>query len=222
MNCDQPYRSAALSLRRITARHVTGLIATLLFHWLLLTYWEQARTPLPGDPYGPPAVIQWIDLPAVAPQATVAATVPRRPVRPRPARPASAPAIAAQASIAPAPAFENASPPAPSPQAIEPAPAPSPASAPAPAPASASAPSAATIREQALHSAGAVDRALRRENRPYIVAPPDSAQIRMRRGMERAHDTAPPALWQAPVVEALVNQTGDGARRERVITGRRT
>jgi hypothetical protein len=50
MNCDQPYRSAALSLRRITARQVTGLIATLLFHWLLLTYWERARTPLPGDP----------------------------------------------------------------------------------------------------------------------------------------------------------------------------
>jgi hypothetical protein len=157
-------------------------------------------------------VIQWIDLPAVAPQTTVAAPVVQRPVRPRPARPASAPAIAAQASIAPAPAVENAPPPAPSPQAIEPAPAP------APAPA----PSAATIREHALHSAGAVDRALRQENRPYIVAPPDSAQIRMRRGMERAHDTAPPALWQAPVVEALVNQTGDGARRERVITGRRT
>jgi hypothetical protein len=73
--------------------------------------------------------------------------------------------------------------------------------------------------ERARRSAGAVDRAMRKENRPYIVAPLDSPQIRMRNGMARAHAMAPPALWEAPQVEELVNQTGDGARRTRVVTG---
>lgn len=72
--------------------------------------------------------------------------------------------------------------------------------------------------ERARRSAGAVDRAMRKENRPYIVAPLDSPQIRMRHGMERAHDMVPPKLWEAPKVEELVNQTGDGTRRTRVIT----
>lgn len=73
--------------------------------------------------------------------------------------------------------------------------------------------------ERARRSAGAVDRAMRKENRPYIVAPLDSPQIRMRNGMERAHDMVPPKLWEAPKVEELVNQTGDGTRRTRVISG---
>ena len=44
----------------------------------------------------------------------------------------------------------------------------------------------------------------------------------MREGMEHARAMAPPRLWEAPKVEELVNNTGDGARRTRVITGRRT
>jgi len=80
-------------------------------------------------------------------------------------------------------------------------------------------PPAETILEKARRSAGAVDRALRQQNQPYIVAPLDSPQIRMRNGMERAHALAPPGLWEAPKVDELVNQTGDGARRSRVITG---
>jgi hypothetical protein len=83
-------------------------------------------------------------------------------------------------------------------------------------------PSAAMILENARRSVGSIDRALRKENKPLIVAPPDSPQLRMREGMEQARALAPPRLWEAPKVEELVNNTGDGARRTRVITGRRT
>jgi len=79
-------------------------------------------------------------------------------------------------------------------------------------------PAGETILEKARRSAGSADRAARSENRPYIVAPLDSPQMRMRSSMEKAHALAPPKLWEAPKVEELVNQTGDGARRTRVIT----
>jgi hypothetical protein len=38
----------------------------------------------------------------------------------------------------------------------------------------------------------------------------------------KAHALVPPKLWEAPKVEELVNQTGDGARRTRTITALRT
>jgi hypothetical protein len=44
----------------------------------------------------------------------------------------------------------------------------------------------------------------------------------MRNGMEQAHAMAPGRLWEAPKIEELVNNTGDGARRTRVITGNGT
>jgi hypothetical protein len=37
--------------------------------------------------------------------------------------------------------------------------------------------------------------------------------------MEEAAALAPNRAWEAPKVEELVNDTGDGARRSRVITG---
>lgn len=78
------------------------------------------------------------------------------------------------------------------------------------------------LLERARRTAGAADRALRKENRPYIVAPLDSPLIRMRKGIEAAAALAPNAWYQAPKVEELVNNTGDGARRNRVITGNGT
>lgn len=84
------------------------------------------------------------------------------------------------------------------------------------------APAAGAMVENALRSVGDIDRALRKERQPTIVAPPDSPQIRMRDKMELARSLAPPRLWEAPKVEELVNNTGDGARRTRVITGNGT
>jgi hypothetical protein len=101
-------------------------------------------------------------------------------------------------------------------------PAPPTANADAPSPAAAQKPSAAQILERAKREAGSIAKALRKENNPYIAAPLDSPQIRLRRGMEQAAAMAPNRLWEAPKVEELVNNTGDGARRTRVITGNGT
>jgi hypothetical protein len=79
--------------------------------------------------------------------------------------------------------------------------------------------SAHQILERARRGVGAIDRALRKGNNPYIVAPLDSPQIRMRRKIEEAAALAPNRLWEAPKMEELVNDSGDGARRTRVITG---
>jgi hypothetical protein len=87
------------------------------------------------------------------------------------------------------------------------------------APTPALTPDRGPLLQRALREAGAVDRALRKENNPYIVAPPDSPQIRLRKGMEAANEMAPNAWYQAPKVAELVNNTGDGARRTRVISG---
>lgn len=71
---------------------------------------------------------------------------------------------------------------------------------------------------QAKGEAGAVDRALRKESKPYIVAPPDSPQLRMSEKFREAAALAPNRLWEAPKVVELVNDGGDGARRTRVLT----
>jgi len=72
--------------------------------------------------------------------------------------------------------------------------------------------------EQALRDAGAIDRTLRKSSKAYIVAPPDSPQIRMARGFAEAAAVAPGRWWEAPKIVELVNDGGDGARRTRVVT----
>lgn len=79
-----------------------------------------------------------------------------------------------------------------------------------------------SILERAKRDIGKIDRALRKENEPVIVLPPDSPQIRLQKGIEHAAEMAPNAWYQAPKTAELVNQTGDGARRTRIITGNGT
>jgi len=195
-----PRPSAARGLDRRFA----GAAAALLFHAALVGIYLVARPSIPdAQPDGPRLDIQWIALPAprpappVVPAPAPAPAVPAPRQRPAAARPAPPAMDLVQAPVAaiPAPALSMETPPA---------------------------PVAETILEKARRSAGGVDRALRKENRPYIVAPLDSPQIRMRAGMEQAYAMAPPQLWEAPKVEELVNQTGDGARRTRVISGKKT
>ncbi|WP_051109994.1 hypothetical protein [Massilia niastensis] len=173
----------------------------LLVHAALILGWQTARTPPPVQAEGEGAVLQWIRLPAppsgVAPSA--APQEARRPARPAPVRSARPGAAAVPA-----------------------APDPEPAAAPASDAGAPPRPFAESIMESARRSAGSIDRALRRENRPTIILPPDSPQIRLRQGMEQAHEMAPPRLWEAPKVQELVNNTGDGARRTRVTTGNGT
>lgn len=186
-------------------RRGVGFAATFLVHVALLALWQIARTLPPSSFDGPRNAIQWIRLPAL-PHAHTSVPSPLRPMSSRVIHAAPVP-IEIHAPISKL---------IPAPDAALPATTQSVTIA-APIP-----PTAASILEYARRNAGAIDRAVRKENRPYIVAPPDSPEIRLRAGIDRAHDLAPPKLWEAPKVDELVNQTGDGARRTRVITANGT
>jgi type IV secretory pathway VirB10-like protein len=208
------YRAPAIDRR-------LGLLLTILVHAALVIGWQAARKS-PATPIADDSVrtrVLWIPLrppqpaaprtetPAPPHKETPDIAPPRPHARPGPA--ITLPPLPQAAT--PAPANDTA-----------PAPTPAAGTAAAPAEAAAAKPSAEQILQQARRDIGKIDKALRKENNPYIAAPLDSPQMRMRRGMEEAHALAPPRLWEAPKVEELVNNTGDGARRTRVITGRRT
>jgi len=203
---------AALGLP--SQRRLGGVLATVLVHALLLVTWQMARSPSLPQPEGSDAAIQWVELPPLHRETAVPAPVPPPAVRPLP-RPEQGPA---RSTAAPRPPPAGPVTQAPAQDVIA-----APVDQPSPAPAAPQpTPNAKAILENALRSAGSIDRALRKDSKPLIVAPPDSPALRMRDGMEEAHALAPPRLWEAPKVEELVNNTGDGARRTRVITGRRT
>ncbi len=203
-----PYRPVALkAVLHAADRRLAGAGVTVLVHVALILGWQMARTPPPAQLDEPRTAIQWLRLPAPAPRIAAAPPVPMQPARPLPvqarrARPDPAAIIVPAPTAATAPATQEAGQ--------------------APAAETPAGPSAQSILENARRSAGGIDRALRKESKPTIVAPLDSPQIRMRQGMEQAHALAPPRLWEAPKVEELVNNTGDGARRTRVITGNGT
>ena len=195
--------TAATLLLPPRAGRRAGIAATLLVHALLILGWTMARRAPSIAPDPARTTVQWIRLPAPA------TPTPRRdeahppPIRPR--TPTLPGAIAVPyASTAAAPATSGASPPAPT--SAGPA-----ADAPA-SPTPPAQPTGAALLERARRDAGAVDRALRKENYPYIVAPLDSPQIRLRNGIAAA-------AHMAPGMDELVNNTGDGARRTRIVAG---
>ena len=198
-----------------------GLLLTILVHAALVTGWLAARK-LPAPPSADDSVrtrVMWIPLrppqPA-APKAETPAPPRKEAAEMTPPRPQARPGPAI--TLPPLP--QAATPPA---SATDVAPASTPAAGVgAPADTAPAKPSAEQILQQAKRDIGKIDKALRKENNAYIAAPLDSPQMRMRRGMEEAAALAAPRLWEAPKVEELVNNTGDGARRTRVITGRRT
>lgn len=125
-----------------------------------------------------------------------------------PPAPAHAPAAAARA--------RDASPPSAAPvitpaqpdeisQPAEPAPTPSPSSA------------APTLAQQALQSAGAIDRQLRAEHPQEFVAPPDTPQTRLAKGFAEAHAAVKPKWYEASRIE-LWSTPNDPKRIYRVIT----
>ncbi len=218
----------AILVRMLTAyhphpreRHYAGLALTVLVHAALLLGWQMSRHTLPVESGPEPkrTRIQWIRLPSlkapVAPppkpvqllkpaQAPAPATAP---VMQRAAAPAAAvPAVPPITVVPAAPAASATDTQANAPQA-------------APSEPATATPSTAEILKRAKRDIGKIDRALRKENNPYIAAPLDSPQIRMRDKMEAAHDLAAPRLWEAPKIEELVPNTGTGERRTRIITG---
>ena len=201
-------------------RRYAGLALTVLVHAALLLGWQMSRHTLPVESGPEPkrTRIQWIQLPLLK----TPAAAPKPVQSPKPAQ---APARAATSAKPRAAASQPAAIPETAPITLVPAaPAASasdtqagPQAAPA-EPASAT-PSTAEILKRARRDIGKIDRALRKENNPYIAAPLDSPQIRMREKMEAAHDLAAPRLWEAPKIEELVPNTGTGERRTRIITG---
>jgi len=176
-----------------------GLALTLLLHAVLAAGWQQARKMrLPVQPE--PEFVQWVRVAPRLPETAPAKAVPER----------------RRAAAAPGPIASSA-PPAPIRDAIA-------ASGPAEvvtAPAAAAQPPAGAARqmiEQAMRDAGAMDRAVRKDSKPTIVAPPDSPQIRMANKFREAAALAPNKWYEAPKIVELVNDGGDGARRFRVLT----
>lgn len=182
------------------ARRLTAVGAIVLVHVLLALGWQRPPPMMQADARSTTFV--WIDLPPL-PRA-VPVVPDQAPQRPPARRETSrAPRTITGAITRPDAAA------APVETAI----------APAENPADSATPTAQTILERARRDAGTIDRALRKENNAVIVAPPDSPQMRMKRGMEEAAELAPSADWQAPKMADLVNQTADGARRTRVVSG---
>lgn len=192
---------------RLNDPRSAGLAATLLVHALLILAWQMVRT-LPAPVVGDDAAMLWLRLPAPVP-----APAPHIVAVP-PVQPEAAPTPKPSTPLRPVPAAQAETPvQIPVPAAVPDAP---------PTPLESATPSTAAIMDSARRSIGDIDRALRKERQPTIVLPPDSPQLRLRRGIEHAREMAPPRLWEAPRVVELVNNTGDGARRTRVITGDRT
>ena len=192
-------------------RRFAALALTALVHVLLLFAWQATRRLPAPDTQRDTRRIQWIILPPPTQPERRTVTPEQAPERTIERTPAYAPALPRVTPAPAAPAITLIAPEAPA----------SNGQAATPSTTTAAPPAAAdgSLVQRSLHDAGTVARALRKENNPYIVAPPDSPQIRMRKGMEEAHALAPPKLWEAPKIDELVNNTGDGARRTRVITG---
>ena len=194
------------------ASRLAVALAAVVVHAGLILDWQMARR-LPSDADQVVAEMVWVQINSPPPRTVRLTAQPAAAQRHLPPRAslAGAPRPATPVSIA-APEADAVSV---STQAPSEAQVPTAQTAPA-------APSAQAIIDQARRNAGAIDRALRKENYPYITAPLDSPQLRMRDKMEEAQELAAPQLWEAPKVAQLVNQTADGARRTRVITGKGT
>ncbi|MGB9107500.1 MAG: hypothetical protein WCC39_02315 [Telluria sp.] len=183
-------------------------MATILAHAVMMLAWQATRlAPRPND-VDPPS-IQWIRLPARV-HGKSADDKPRIPA-------ADGTGARARMPVHPVPRAAHSD--EPGAARLPPLTADSPdATPPGDAPTATSHP----ILDQARRAVGAIDRALRKENNAYIVAPLDSPQIRMRRKMEEAAALAPRRFWEAPKIEEVVNDSGDGTRRTRVTSGGRT
>ncbi len=83
--------------------------------------------------------------------------------------------------------------------------------------------SADEIMRQARRDVGKIDKDLQKAypGGP-IKAPPNTPHIRMVKGMELAHDMAPPGLFEAPKITEIIDPGQYGRKRYRVVTARGT
>lgn len=202
----------------ISERRFVGILAAVLAHAVMITAWQATRQTPRFDGVEPHS-FQWVQLPKRLP----VARAPEKSTDDQP-RVSVADGAGAKARVPTHPRLQWA---APRSVRIE-----EPKAATVSPPATSvleetplgEAPSVSPhhILDQAKRAVGAIDRALRKANSAYIVAPMDSPQIRMRRKIEEAAALAPRHFWEAPKIEEVVNDSGDGTRRTRVTSGGRT
>ena len=179
---------------------VLGIGVTVLLHAALLAAWQASRQRAPDDERQT-VFTQWVQVPDSRPQpATLDVSVPAERRRATVIAPATRINHAVASGIEQPTAEPNVALPAGGPD-VTPVEG-----------------GARLSVEQALREAGAIERTLRKSSKAYIVAPPDSPQIRMARGFAEAAAVAPGRWYEAPKIVELVNDGGDGARRTRVVT----
>jgi hypothetical protein len=186
-----------------------GVLATIGVHVLLVAAWILTRTGSvePVGETGP--TIQWINVKPPAPKRPVERPEPAEPVvlRSKTPLPRIAPVVAAPPV---APAVSE-----PAPETVTDAvAAPSPPFQPA-----APARSVEDMMQQARRDIGKIDKELKKAfPERGIRAPIDTAQKRLVQGIELAHDLAPPKWYQGAKITEMIDPSGEGRRRYRVVT----
>jgi hypothetical protein len=172
-----------------------GVAATIAVHLLLIGGWLLTRQASVDGTGAPAEAIQWVD------------------VKPPEARAARAPQAVAPARKEPVARRVIAAPAAPQVQAVVSAPAPEPA---APTPA---ARSVDDMLQQARRDLGKIDKDLKKEfPQRGIRAPIDTAQKRLVKGIELANELAPRKWYEPTKITEVIDPSGEGRRRYRVIT----
>ncbi len=183
-------------------RRAAGLGATIALHLALIPLWQMANKPNPDGPEQPSRLMQWVDVIAA----------PRKAAQPEPKEPEPVPRTPPERKVAPPVRAIAIAPPVPAtPELVTAAPPEAPQQR-----------SADDIMQQARRDMGKINKELKKEfPGPKIRAPVDTPQSRLVKGIELAHEMAPPKLWEAPKVQELTTGFA-GTRRYRVITGNGT
>ena len=197
-----------------TNHRLLGVAATIAVHLALLAGWLVAREVEPDNDGVPAEAMQWVDIrprkvaPVKAPPVRQAETqVPSKPATPAKS---AAPRVTVASVADPAPAQ------APQPVAQQ---AQQQQAAREPAAASPAPKSADDIMQQARRDIGKINKELKQQYPARTIrAPIDTAQKRLVRGIELAHELAPPKWYQPAKVKELIDPGGYGRKRYRVTT----
>ena len=176
-------------------RRFTALALTVALHMVLLYGWHLSnRTGVDTTP-DVGSRIQWLLAPKTEPMAR--ATPPKPSTKPliAPAPQRQAPSVSLVQETSPAPADNVAEL--------------APESLPAPA---------MSVMERARSAVGGIDKALQEANKDKLIrAKPVSAQTRLERAMQHAHDMAPNKWYEKAKVTEVIDPGGNGRRRYRVV-----
>jgi hypothetical protein len=171
-----------------------GVAATIAVHLLLICGWLLMRQAKVDNQGAPAEAIQWVDV--KPPKASGVARTP------------AALAVARKTPLAPRVTVAPAAPVA---EAV--------VSAPAPEAAAVPVRSMDDLMQQARRDLGKIDKDLKKEfPQRGIRAPIDTAQKRLVKGIELANELAPPKWHQAPKIAEMIDPSGEGRRRYRVVT----